>query len=46
MLFEQQKIENPCNEKEKKDQSRFHALLAPHRVSYDPSTLWKKDENG
>ena len=31
--------------KKRKYQSRFHALLAPCRVYYNPSTLWKTYEN-
>ena len=28
-----------------KDQGRFHALFAPHKVNYEPPTLWKTGEN-
>ena len=29
-----------------KDQSRFHTLLFPYRLNYDPLPLWKTNKNG
>ena len=32
--------------KRKKDESRFHAMLAPHRVNYNPVSMWKTGRDG